>query len=99
VIPSTVVNISCKAFEDFRVLKEVVLVEGVRSIGDDAFWGCRSLESTNIPSTLVEIGWNAFDHSSPLNEKLNGIYSKAMCDTSSITTQPITTSPAHTDQF
>ena len=34
--------------------------DGLQKIGDWAFHNCSSLESITMPSTLVEIGFNAF---------------------------------------
>ena len=34
--------------------------EGVRVIGDEAFWGCNSLKRINIPDSVTNIGNNAF---------------------------------------
>ena len=34
--------------------------EGVKVIGDSAFWGCESLTSINIPNSVTTIGWCAF---------------------------------------
>ena len=39
---------------------EVVMPEGIVSIGDDAFFACYSLRSVTIPSTVTYIGENAF---------------------------------------
>ena len=39
---------------------EVVLREGLRSIGREAFHTCGSLEQIHLPSTLQSIGNNAF---------------------------------------
>ena len=43
-------------------LKEVVIPEGVRSIGYRAFYGCENLERVVIPSTLENIEDEAFAH-------------------------------------
>ncbi|MCQ2770316.1 MAG: leucine-rich repeat protein [Clostridia bacterium] len=41
-------------------LKNVILPEGLISIGDKAFYGCLNLESAKLPSTLTSIGNQAF---------------------------------------
>jgi len=41
-------------------LKEVVLNDGLREIGDSAFRNCTTLKSINIPSTVIKIGASAF---------------------------------------
>ncbi|WP_400233890.1 leucine-rich repeat domain-containing protein [Methanomethylophilus alvi] len=42
------------------VLKEVVIEDGVTSIGSNAFSGCSSLASVTIPDSVTSIGSNAF---------------------------------------
>ena len=42
------------------VLKEVVIEDGVTSIGSDAFYGCSSLASITIPDSVTSIGSSAF---------------------------------------
>jgi len=50
----------CNSF-DYRIsLKEVVLNEGLKKIGIEAFHRCDSLESITFPSTLREIIDGAF---------------------------------------
>eukprot|EP00579_Thalassiosira_antarctica_P025553 CAMPEP_0202028500 /NCGR_PEP_ID=MMETSP0905-20130828/63482_1 /ASSEMBLY_ACC=CAM_ASM_000554 /TAXON_ID=420261 /ORGANISM="Thalassiosira antarctica, Strain CCMP982" /LENGTH=427 /DNA_ID=CAMNT_0048592209 /DNA_START=267 /DNA_END=1550 /DNA_ORIENTATION=+ len=56
------------AFEGRRQLKDVVLPEGLRKIGEDAFNDCESLERINFPSTLTAIGYSAFGHCVSLRE-------------------------------
>ena len=38
----------------------VIIPDGVTSIGDDAFWGCSSLTSIIIPDNITSIGGTAF---------------------------------------
>ena len=47
-------------FADKLLLEEVVLPEGLREIGDGAFYMARALKSVNLPSTLERIGRTAF---------------------------------------
>ena len=39
---------------------EVIIPDSVTSIGERAFWYCRSLTSITIPGSVKEIGKNAF---------------------------------------
>ncbi len=64
-IPSTlgllpVTGIAEGAFSQNHAVTEVVVPEGVTSIGDYAFNDCTSLASVSLPSTLKTIGKSAF---------------------------------------
>ena len=48
------------AFSGCTELKEVVLSEGLTSIGSSAFQECSSLQSVTIPSSVMEIGRSVF---------------------------------------
>ena len=45
---------------------DVVIPNGVTSIGDSAFEGCSSLTSITIPNSVASIGWSAFGDCSGL---------------------------------
>ncbi len=45
---------------------DVVIPEGITSIGDNAFSGCSSLESITLPEGVTSIGWGAFRDCSSL---------------------------------
>ena len=49
-------------FSKCRQLKEVVFNEGLEKIGVLSFWGCHSLESISLPSTLIELRDHAFQN-------------------------------------
>ena len=44
----------------------MTIPDGVTSIGDGAFSGCRSLTSVTIPSSVTSIGGSAFSYCSNL---------------------------------
>ena len=48
-------------------IKEIVIGDGVTSIGDCAFWGCSSLTSIEIPDGVTSIGESAFKDCIKLN--------------------------------
>ena len=48
-------------------IKAVVLEEGVTSVGEAAFSSCAGLESVRLPSTLKEIGGDAFSYCEKLD--------------------------------
>jgi hypothetical protein len=51
------------AFRDCKVLKSVLLCEGIEGIGDYAFAGCESLQTISLPDSVKEIGVAAFSES------------------------------------
>jgi hypothetical protein len=46
--------------EDKEKIKDVIINEGAKVIGEDAFYECRELTAVSVPSTVVEIGSYAF---------------------------------------
>ncbi|MBR5233173.1 MAG: leucine-rich repeat domain-containing protein [Clostridia bacterium] len=58
--PSTITEIEARTFENQLVLKKVVLNEGIKTIGDDAFINCYELTEINIPSTVETLGICSF---------------------------------------
>jgi len=60
-LPSTVKRIDSFAFASGGYLREVVLNEGLSSIGFCAFTLCHRLYNVTLPSTLVDIGVGAFE--------------------------------------
>ena len=60
-VPSSITAIDTGAFWSCR-LKEVELCDGLKCIAPKAFTCCSSLERITIPSTVKEIGREAFSH-------------------------------------
>eukprot|EP01083_Nonionella_stella_P157232 510307_1 len=54
-----------------KSLREVVLNEGIQTIGDHAFYVCSFLESILFPSTVISIGRHVFNYSSLREVVLN----------------------------
>ncbi|GMI39483.1 hypothetical protein TeGR_g14855, partial [Tetraparma gracilis] len=46
--------------EDRKKINEVIINEGAKVIGEDAFQFCEELTAVSVPSTVVEIGFMAF---------------------------------------
>ena len=46
--------------EDKDKIKEVVIIDGTKVIGESAFGGCKELNAVSVPSTVVEVGKWAF---------------------------------------
>lgn len=62
-----VIGISEKAFFGDRILKKVILPEGIEYIGEKAFKDCDRLSEINLPSTVNDIGTDAFFDCNKLN--------------------------------
>ena len=59
-------NEKSNLYLDNVLLTELIIPEGVTSIGDYAFYGCRSLTSVTIPEDMTSIGNYAFHYCSGL---------------------------------
>ena len=60
-LPDGLEEICGDAFWKCRHLDmDLVIPEGVRKIGENAFYGCSALRSVHLPSTLSEIGYDSF---------------------------------------
>lgn len=68
-LPSQILSISMGAFENCRSLSSVELNEGLTSIDALAFTGCVNLNSITIPSSVKNIGKNAFFHTNEFTIK------------------------------
>lgn len=64
--PVTAIRYS--AFRDCKTLIQVVIPEGIVSIGSNAFAGCSSLAQVSLPQTLTALGSHAFYACSALKE-------------------------------
>ena len=49
------------AFYACHGLKDIVIPNGVTSVGDGAFWGCEYLSDLTLPATVQKINDNGFD--------------------------------------
>jgi len=87
-IPSTlggapVTSIGDDAFVDWtRSLTSIIIPQGVTSIGNTAFWGCKGLTSIIIPQGVTSIGNGAFSNCTGLitisfNSTTTAIYDDA----------------------
>ena len=82
--------IGVRMFDECGNLQDIVLPEGVTSIGYGAFWGCSSLTSIAIPEGVTSIGDYAFDGCSSLTsiaipEGVTSIGESTFGDCSSLT--------------
>ena len=67
-LPSTVTEIGLEAFIGCGRLREVVLSDRLKKVGQFAFQSCKSLQSITIPSTVTEIDRYAFSFCPNLRE-------------------------------
>lgn len=65
-IPETVIEINCCAFNYNKNLSEVIIPEGVKTIGGLAFWDCIALESVVLPDSVENLGGGLFSGCSSL---------------------------------
>ncbi len=59
ILPNTITCIEQNVFNT-PYLQEVVLPEGLLTIGEKTFYGCAALRSINLPESLTSIGASAF---------------------------------------
>ena len=52
--------------ENKKKIKNVIINNNITSIGNEAFYGCRSLTSITIPEVVTSIGYSAFEGCSSL---------------------------------
>ena len=63
-----VTDIYNSVFYGNTTVKEVILPEGIRTVGKNMFRGCTALVSVTIPDSVTEIGKYAFQNCQNLNE-------------------------------
>ena len=68
IFDAAVTEIPANAFSCCQHLKEVVLNEGLKMIGNYAFYGCSLVTIIRLPSTVTEVGDNAFIYCTNLEE-------------------------------
>ena len=56
-----------------RLVKELVIPDGVTEIGQGAFYGCSGLEKVTIPESVTRIGSEAFDGCNNVIEDQDGV--------------------------
>lgn len=79
-----VTEIEAEAFKDAVMIDEIILPEGIRTIGEGAFFGCRGLSTITIPATVTAIGQKAFSGCSGLTKvegyRLTTVSNEAFAD-------------------
>lgn len=60
IIPSTVVSIVTRSFEECNKLISIVIPSSVKTIGELTFSGCSKLNSLNIPGSVTSFDFSAF---------------------------------------
>jgi len=87
---SNPLNYAKHLYLDGEEVKDMVILDGVTSIGDYAFWGCSGLTSVIIPNSVTSIGKTAFYGCSGLTSVTIGsgvtrIYGSAFANCSELT--------------
>lgn len=67
-IPDSCTGFFSSTFIHNRLLKTIVIPEGVRALPRNAFLGCTNLESVKLPKSLQSIGVGCFRHCTALKE-------------------------------
>lgn len=72
VLPNTITSIPTNAFYAYKALKNIVIPEGVKSIGQTAFASCTSLtmDASMLPKSITDLGMGCFSQLS-LSGELN----------------------------
>ena len=60
-IPDKVVRLAANCFRDTNI-QNIVINEGIKSIGEMCFFNCKKLETITLPKTLRELGKRAFEN-------------------------------------
>ena len=63
-----IANSDTKVPDNYKQLVSVIIPEGYKTIGQNAFYGCKNLEKIIIPASVEEIGDGAFANCSNLKE-------------------------------
>ena len=66
IMPHNLEHLSANAFEDCTNLKSVTWSYNLKTIGEDAFWGCSSITSIYVPEGVTSIDHGAFGDMSSL---------------------------------
>ena len=77
--PSTLVSIGNGAFSRTS-FKEVVLNDGLRTIGDNAFYGATAINTIVVPKSLTSVGIAAFHPGSSSGATIDKVYYKGTPD-------------------
>ena len=54
------IGVNSRPWSPYKNVKQVIIDDGVTTIGEQAFSGCRSLTSVTIPNSVRTIGAKAF---------------------------------------
>lgn len=62
-LPGTLEKVGSSAFDISKKLASLTIEEGVKELGDYAFWSCEALTSVKFPASLKKVGNSCFGHS------------------------------------
>ena len=62
-LPGTLEKVGSSAFDISKKLASLTIEEGVKELGDYAFWSCEALTTVKFPASLKKVGNSCFGHS------------------------------------
>lgn len=72
-LPGTLEKVGSSAFDISKKLASLTIEEGVKELGDYAFWSCEALTSVKFPASLKKVGDSCFGHSGLTSVELGSV--------------------------
>ena len=72
-LPGILEKLGSSAFDISKKLASLTIEEGVKELGDYAFWSCEALTSVKFPASLKKVGDSCFGHSGLTSVELGSV--------------------------